>query len=44
MLDNPENKETQKENYTWASLSQIKKLSLIDNTINPFVKTILFMI
>ena len=44
MLDNPENEETKKENYIWASLTQIKKLSLIDNTINPFVKTILFMI
>ena len=44
MLDDPENKETKKENYIWASLTQIKKLSLIDNIINPFVKTILFMI
>ena len=35
---------TKKENYIWASLTQIKKLSLIDNIINPFVKTILFMI
>ena len=44
MLDDPENKETKKENYIWTSLTQIKKLSLIDNIINPFVKTILFMI
>ena len=44
MLDDPENNETKKENYIWASLTQIKKLSLIDNIINPFVKTILFMI
>ena len=44
MLDDPENRETKKENYIWASLTQIKKLSLIDNIINPFVKTILFMI
>ena len=44
MIDDPENSATKKENYTWASLTQIKKLSLIDNIINPFVKTILFMI
>ena len=44
MLDDPENSDTKKENYIWASLTQIKKLSLIDNIINPFVKTILFMI
>lgn len=28
----------------WLSLSQIKKLALRDNVVNPFVKTILFMI
>ena len=28
----------------WLSLSQIKKLALKNNTVNPFVKTILFMI
>jgi len=44
LLDDPENKETKKDNYIWASLTQIKKLSLIDNIVNPFVKTILFMI
>jgi len=44
LLDDPENIETKKANYIWASLTQIKKLSLIDNIINPFVKTILFMI
>jgi dTDP-4-dehydro-6-deoxy-alpha-D-glucopyranose 2,3-dehydratase len=27
--------------FCWASLSQIKELSLIDNLVNPFVKTIL---
>ena len=43
-LDDPEHSDTKKENYIWASLTQIKKLSLIDNIINPFVKTILFMI
>jgi len=43
-IDDPENSETKKENYIWASLTQIKKISLIDNIVNPFVKTILFMI
>jgi oxidase EvaA len=28
--------------YHWASLSQIKELALMDNVLNPFVKTILF--
>ena len=31
-------------NFIWLNLSQIKKLNLIDGVINPFVKTILFMI
>ena len=44
MLDDPENRHTIKQHYIWASLTQIKKLSLIDNIVNPFVKTILFMI
>ncbi len=44
LLDDPNNKLTKKPNYIWASLSQIKRLSLIDNIVNPFVKTILFMI
>jgi len=44
LLDDPENKATKKPNYIWASLTQIKRLSLIDNIVNPFVKTILFMI
>ncbi len=30
--------------FIWLNLSQIKKLNLIDGVINPFVKTILFMI
>lgn len=30
--------------FIWLNLSQIKKLNLIDGIINPFVKTILFMI
>jgi hypothetical protein len=28
--------------YHWASLGQIRELALIDNVLNPFVKTILF--
>jgi oxidase EvaA len=27
--------------YVWASLSQIKALALVDNILNPFVKTII---
>ena len=27
--------------FCWASLSQIKELALMDNVLNPFVKTIL---
>ena len=30
--------------FMWLNLSQIKKLNLIDGVVNPFVKTILFMI
>lgn len=30
--------------FYWLSLTQIKKLSFKDNIVNPFVKTILFMI
>jgi len=30
--------------FIWLNLSQIKKLNLIEGVINPFVKTILFMI
>ena len=30
--------------FIWLNLSQIKKLNLIDGVVNPFVKTILFMI
>lgn len=43
-LDNPNDKRVKGTNYKWASLKQIKKLSLLDNIVNPFVKTILFMI
>lgn len=31
-------------NYIWLSLTQIKKLNLFKGILNPFVKTILFMI
>lgn len=43
-LKNPNDKRIKGEQYKWASLTQIKKLSLLDNIVNPFVKTILFMI
>lgn len=33
--------ETDLKMFYWASLSQIKALALMDNTLNPFVKTIL---
>jgi oxidase EvaA len=33
-----------RKDFYWLSLTQIKKLSLKNNIINPFVKTILFMI
>jgi dTDP-4-dehydro-6-deoxy-alpha-D-glucopyranose 2,3-dehydratase len=31
-------------NFIWLNITQIKKLNLINGIINPFVKTILFMI
>ena len=43
-INNPEDKRIYGQNYKWVSLSQLKELSLLDNIINPFVKTILFMI
>jgi oxidase EvaA len=43
-LNNPYDKRVYGQNYKWASLSQLKKLSLKNNILNPFVKTILFMI
>jgi oxidase EvaA len=43
-LKNPYNKEISKENFVWANIWQIKKLCLENCLINPFVKTILFMI
>ena len=43
-LKNPENKSTKKKHFIWANIWQIKKLCLEECMINPYVKTILFMI
>ena len=43
-LNDPYDKRIKGYNYKWVSLSQIKKLSLKNRLVNPFVKTILFMI
>ncbi len=43
-LNDPYDKRIKGKNYFWANFFQIKKLSLKNNLINPFVKTILFMI
>ena len=43
-LQNPFDKRIKGENYKWVNYSQIKRLSLKNNIINPFVKTILFML
>jgi oxidase EvaA len=40
-LDDERVIETNLKMFYWASLSQIKELALMDNVINPFVKTIL---
>jgi dTDP-4-dehydro-6-deoxy-alpha-D-glucopyranose 2,3-dehydratase len=40
-LDDDRVVETDLKMFHWASLSQIKELALIDNVLNPFVKTIL---
>ena len=40
-LDDPAVIEANLKMFYWASLSQIKGLALIDNVLNPFVKTIL---
>ena len=44
LLNKNNNSLIKDKNFIWASLSQIKKLSLINNKVSPFVKTILFMI
>jgi dTDP-4-dehydro-6-deoxy-alpha-D-glucopyranose 2,3-dehydratase len=41
-LDDERVIETDMRMFHWASLSQIKELALMDNVLNPFVKTILF--
>ena len=43
-LEKKNYKKIKKKNFIWLNLSQIKKLNLINGVINPFVKTILFMI
>ena len=43
-LKDPHNKLTKKENFVWANIWQIKRLCLEECIINPYVKTILFMI
>ena len=43
-IKNPHNKVTKKNHFVWANLWQIKKLCLEECIINPYVKTILFMI
>ena len=43
-VNNPYDPRIKGKNYKWASYTQLKKLSLKNNIINPFVKTILFMI
>ncbi len=43
-LNNPYDKRIKGSNYKWASLSQIKKLALKNRYVNPFVKTILFIL
>jgi dTDP-4-dehydro-6-deoxy-alpha-D-glucopyranose 2,3-dehydratase len=41
-LDDERVIETDMKMFYWVSLSQIKELALMDNVLNPFVKTILF--
>ena len=43
-LNDPNNTKVKKEKFVWANIWQIKKLCLENCLINPFVKTILFMI
>ena len=43
-LKNPNDKRIKGSNYKWVSFKQIKKLSLINRYVNPFVKTILFIL
>ena len=43
-LKNPNDKRIRGKNYKWVSLKQIKKLALKNRYVNPFVKTILFIL
>ena len=43
-LEKKDYSKIKKKNFIWLTLPQIKKLNLINGIINPFVKTILFMI
>ena len=43
-LKNPYDKRIKGDNYKWVSLTQIKKIALKNRIVNPFVKTILFML
>ena len=44
LLKNPNDKRIKGSNYKWVSFKQIKKLALINRYVNPFVKTILFIL
>jgi hypothetical protein len=43
-IDQKESLKIKEKNFIWLNLSQIKKLNLVNGIINPFVKTILFMV
>lgn len=43
-LKNPYDRRIEGKNFKWLSYSQLKKISLKNNIVSPFVKTILFMI
>ena len=44
LLEQEDQKKIKNKNFIWLNLTQIKKLNQIKGIINPFVKTILFMI
>ncbi len=43
-LKNPNDRRIKGDNYRWVSFKQIKKLALKNRYVNPFVKTILFIL
>lgn len=43
-IDQKESLKIKGKNFIWLNLTQIKKLNLVNGIINPFVKTILFMV